>query len=181
MNDVNHTTKAQAQQIFIFILSFIITAGIIIYGYTAIKDFTGRQKQVEFVTFKTQLQNEFSVLLADYGSIKRPVVSVPSQFDYVCIVDIEDYSSASSSDLCISTNPKLRSPLACEGWKSKQGNVFLIPDGSDYFTVVNNNVKIAVPPTSTKGGYICFKNKNGKLTMQLKSLGDKIEVSDYSG
>ncbi|PIN78936.1 hypothetical protein COV14_01535, partial [Candidatus Woesearchaeota archaeon CG10_big_fil_rev_8_21_14_0_10_33_12] len=71
--------KAQIQgQVFIYILTLIITGMILLYGYNAIKSISERAKQVELVKFKNDLKEDFETISFDYGSVKTMSYHVPS-------------------------------------------------------------------------------------------------------
>lgn len=172
MMPTTESTKAQAQQIFIFILALFITAGIIIYGYTAVRDFGERQKQVERISLEQQIKGEFDLLLSDFGSIKRPTIRVPSSYEYVCFVD--GFQSASGSFPLCTTEP--RSPIACNAIQNNlPGNVFFIPDGSLSFIAANNRIV-----TGNQQKVMCLKNQQGRLKIELESRGDRVIVTEYS-
>ncbi|RME78681.1 hypothetical protein D6774_00385 [Candidatus Woesearchaeota archaeon] len=170
--NIQQTTKAQAQQIFIFILAMLITAGIIVYGYTAIKDFTQRQEEVEALTLQKQLENEFEILLSDFGTIKRPEIRVPEKFDFVCFSD-GFKAKDDNADICNSGNDAY-SPVACSAYKNDQANVFFIPDGSKNFMVIDNKIQI------NSGSVLCVPVRRGRINLQLESKGDRILASTYS-
>ena len=55
--------KAQIQgQVFIYILTLIITGMILLYGYNAITGISKRAEQVELVKFKNDLKEDFETI-----------------------------------------------------------------------------------------------------------------------
>ena len=172
--------KAQMPgQIFIYILAIVIVGAIIVYGYTAIKDFSDRGDQVAFVSFKTSFENTVKTMVSDYGTIKRPDFDVPPQYERVCAVD---FSKAASGPICSPGDPDYE-PVICSAWKQGAtqqasspdkdvllSNIFLTPDGSESFHV--GHIKI-------KDGYICSPVKNGRINIQFKSVGDGVEATLY--
>ncbi|MBU4493282.1 MAG: hypothetical protein KKA61_02835, partial [Nanoarchaeota archaeon] len=72
--------KAQIHgQVFIYILTLIITAAILLYGYNAITSISTKAEQVEFVKFKNDLKQDFEKISTDYGSVEVETYSVPSK------------------------------------------------------------------------------------------------------
>lgn len=170
--------KAQiAGQIFIYAIAVVVVGLIIVYGYSAIKGFRDRGEEVEYITLKTNLENSIKSIASDYGSIKRPDFSVPMKYTAACFVDRAQKSGAQASELC-SGPPEVMWPVACEGWKTGRNNVFLVPDGSAAFDV--GDIKIVSDDGVTQLPSLCIPVVNGRLNLQLKGLGDRVQVSMYS-
>jgi hypothetical protein len=162
--------KAQvAGQIFIYIIAVVVIGLIIAYGYSAIKGFTKRGEEVEYITLQKSIENSVKAITSDYGSIKRPDFNVPGKYEMVCFVDKNLYSE--TDELC-RPDSELYQPLVCSAWKLGNDNVFLVPDGSESFDVG----KIVM-----EGGkhFICFNVVGNRIKLQLTGLGDKVEVSKY--
>jgi hypothetical protein len=103
--------KAQvAGQIFIYITAIVIVGLIIVYGYSAIKGFTERGEEVEYITMQKSVENA-----------------------------VKSIAASETSDICQSRagREKYHQPIVCSGWKTGRNNVFLIPDGSESFDVGN--------------------------------------------
>ena len=124
---------------------------------------------------KTILENTFKSIVSDFGSIKRPDISVPSKYKQVCFVNLQINSpgAIASQEICTDSDNSLNyEPLVCAGWKTGRDNLYLLPDGSDAFNV---------GPITIKGkNWHCFRVVNSKIKMQMKSLGDKVELCDYT-
>ncbi|MBN1544050.1 hypothetical protein JW898_01155 [Candidatus Woesearchaeota archaeon] len=184
--DIISGKRAQiAGQVFIYIIAIVVVGLIVAYGYSAIKGFTQRGEEVEYITLRTGLENSVKSIVSDYGSIKRPDIDIPGKYEMVCFVDKGRASDAGSSVFCGSgstgdsqLDSVLHQPIACSGWKTGRDNVFLIPDGSDSFDVGTIVISNAGEPYSGQP-FICFDVVNNKIKMQLKGLGDKVEVSKY--
>lgn len=176
--------KAQiAGQIFIYVLAVVVVGLIIAYGYSAIKGFSQKGEQVEYITLKTSIENSVKGIVSDYGSIKRPDISVPGKYTMVCFVDRSRASDASSTAMCtsMSGSEKYFEPVACSGWQTGRDDVFLIPDGSESFSV-GATLEISNTGNQYYAGqpFICFDVINGKIKLQLESKGDRVVVSEYS-
>ncbi len=173
--------KAQiAGQIFIYIIAIVVVGLIIVFGYRSIKDFTAKGEQVEYITLKNSMENSFKSIVSDYGSIKRPDFDVPGKYTMVCFVDhtIKDEAAINTYSLCRQEG-SVYEPVICSSWKIGDDNVFMIPDGSESWNVgpitfKNDNKEYSGQP------FMCFDVVNNKIKMQLKSLGDKVEISEYS-
>jgi len=179
--------KAQsAEQIFIYIVAIVVVGLIILYGYSAIKGFTQRGEEVEFITLKTGLENSFKSIVSDYGSVKRPDISVSSKYEMICFVDKSrpdgDIDNTAICNKAIADAQKLSDlyqPIMCAGWKTHRDSIFLLPDGSQSLDVgttlviKNDNQPYAGQP------FLCIKAVNNKIKLQLAGLGDKVEASEY--
>ncbi len=168
--------KAQsAEQIFIYITAIVVIGLIVAYGYSAIKGFTKKGEQVEYITLKTSLENSVKSIASDYGSIKRPDIDISGAYTMICFVDKEQSGNAQSSAVCrkLPQQEQYFEPLVCSGWSNRAGgNVYLIPDGSVSFDVGDIVIKDNYP-------FMCFEVVNSKIKLQLTGLGDKVEVSKY--
>ena len=159
----------QAGQIFIYVLAIIVVSLIIAYGYKAINDFGKRSEEVAFISFRTNFDNTVKAMVSDYGTIKRPQLDVPGEYTQVCVVDLA--KSSTGSGICTPASPDY-DPIVCAGWDAGANNVYLLPDGTDSFRIDHVKVKRA-------SGYICYNNTIGKINIQMKSLGDSVEVDIY--
>jgi hypothetical protein len=171
--------KAQvAGQVFIYILAIVVVGLIIAYGYSAIKGFTQKGEQVEYITLKTGLENAFKGIISDYGSVKRlDDLNIPGKYSMVCFVDKDRASAANEFAICTkqTTLEKYYNPIACSGWKTGRSNVFLMPDGSDSFDVG----KILFEDNEGRP-FLCIDVVNNKIKLQLESRGNAVVVSEYS-
>jgi hypothetical protein len=166
--------KAQiAGQIFIYIIAVVVVGLIIAYGYSAIKGFSKKGEQVEYITLKSNIENSVKSIVSDYGSIKRPDIDVPGKYKLVCFVDKEKYDANSAICKETSSLEDYHQPIVCSGWEIGRDNVYLTPDGSDSFDVGEIVIE-------NKDAFMCFEVVNNKIKLQLTGLGDKVEVSGYS-
>ncbi len=175
--------KAQvAGQIFIYIIAIIVVGLIIAYGYSAIKGFSDKGEQVEYITLMSSIQNSVKSMVSDFGSIKRPSIDISGKYTMVCFVDKSRAKDADNTALCSSVpgQEKFYEPVACSGWKTGRDDVFLIPDGSESFSV-DSTLEISNTGKPYQGQpFICLEVVNNKITLQLESKGDRVVVSDYS-
>ncbi len=162
-----------AGQIFIYIIAIVVVGFIIVYGYSAIKGFSEKGEQVEFITLKTDIENNFKSIVSDYGSIKRPNLDVPGKFEMICFVDKTKAAAAQTSSLCMEgDNDDFYEPVICATWSLGKDNVYLVPDGSISWDVGNIVINEGDP-------FLCIEVIHNKIKLQLKSLGDKVRVSTY--
>ena len=86
-----------AGQIFIYVIAVVVVGLIIAYGYSAIKGFSQKGEQVEYITLKSSLENSVKAIVSDYGSIKRPDISVPGKYEMICFVNKNRKDAASDT------------------------------------------------------------------------------------
>jgi len=165
-----------AGQIFIYIIAIVVVGLIVAYGYSAIRGFSQRGEEVEYITLKTTIENSVKAITSDFGSIKRPDLDIPGKYEMICFTDkSKAQSGAEGTALCSrqSGQEKFYQPIACSGWKTGRDNVFLIPDGSESFDVGTIVIQDNRP-------FHCFDVINNGIKLQLEGLGDKVRVSEYS-
>lgn len=174
--------KAQiAGQIFIYVLALVIVAGIIVYGYSAIKNFGERGEEVEYITMKTDIDNAFKSIINDYGSIKRPQLHIPGKYKKVCFVDAEQ-NNMDSVEICSGATEE---PILCSIWDTAGNdiNIFFLPDGSDNFALLGRDKlefdHATCGDNNNNKNYCCFEVVNNKIKLQVKGMGDAVEISKY--
>ena len=171
---IKDNRKAQiAGQIFIYIIAVVVVGLIMAYGYSAIKGFTQKGEQVEYITLKSSIENSVKGIVSDYGSISRPDIDVPGKYEYVCFVDKNRAGDADNTAICQSMYglEDFYQPIVCSAWKTGRDNVFMVPDGSDSFEV--ENILIEGNP------FICFEVISNRMKLQLEGLGDNVKISEY--
>lgn len=168
--------KAQiAGQIFVYIIAIVVVGFIIVYGYSAIKTFSQRGEEVEYISFRTGLENSVKGIVSDYGSVKRPDISIPGKYGMVCFVDKGLLVDSDATAICqrrLGEEEKFYQPIVCSAWQTGRSNAFLIPDGSESFDIGNIVIENNRP-------FICMDVVNNKINLQLTGLGNKVEVSEY--
>jgi len=154
--------KGQIQgQVFIYVLTLIITGMILIYGYNAIKSINENANQVEFANFKTTIKSDFEKMSSDYGSVKTMSYNVPSKLKEVCFY--QEGEGSLPEDL----NPLIKDSISDE----TGSNVFLvIGDAIEPMDLSRLEIK--------NEGYnlLCIKISSNILKLRLEGLGDGVLV-----
>ena len=184
--------KAQvATQIFVYIVALVVVGMDIVFGYKAVKNFGDRGDEVALIKFKTDIENTFKSVSADFNRIKITDFNVPSGYEEICLVD-KDYPGVtvdSQRDTNFAYNP-----LLFDGVQEGK-NLFVVKgidmEGYDVGKVqvdsdgINNNNFDPMRPfggdgkeTNADNGYLlCTPIKNGKVSLKLKGKGDSVFVS----
>jgi hypothetical protein len=158
--------KGQVQgQVFIYLLTLIITGMILLFGYNAITDLSKKAEQVEFIQFKNDLKQDFETMSSNYGDADTITYNAPSKVKEICFYQGgEDVNFSLPDDL----NPLIKGEL-----EDKTGNnAFLvmgngIPDPMKLSRIEINNSNYDI---------LCIEINNNRLKLRLESLGDGVFV-----
>ncbi len=157
--------KGQIQgQVFIYILTLIITGMILIYGYNAIKSINERAIQVELVNFKTTIKSDFEKMSSDYGSVKTMSYNVPSKLKEICFYQ-KDVSEPENPSESININ----NPLIKDSIKDTDNNVFLVM-GNAIEPMELSRIEVS------EGQILCININSNRLKLKLEGLGDGVLV-----
>ena len=189
---MHKSKKAQADQIFIYIVALVVVGLVIVFGYKSIKNFAARSDEVALIKFKTEIENTFKTVSSSFNTVKIANFDVPQGYSELCLVDIHFKNSVSEFTLDEFTY----NPLILEGVQEKK-NVFLINGiiiESYYVGKIHVDSDISVrsnPFNPTLGGdgkenvhgnpdsgfLLCTPVKNSKVKLKLKGKGDSTFVS----
>ncbi len=159
-------------QVFVYIIAIITFALIMIFSFKALFGFVANLQKVEFVQFKSDLENSIQQLHSEFGAIRQEEFFTPKHFQQICFIDL-DYAptSVEVSSLCDLDS------IACNAWTDSSGfameeeNVFLQPPAE---------VKIKVPRLELNQGFLCAPIRNGKFILILEGRGDRTKLSALS-
>jgi hypothetical protein len=162
----------ETNQMFVFIVSIIVVGLVLLFGTKAIMSFMAGTEDVQYVQFKTNLQDAIDDVASDYGSVKQRAFNMPGEYQKVCFVDIK--KSPGSFDIqADSLIDGARQPLLINAWEDKTANVFLIDQ-----VVVKSFIdeRITLPEGEP---YVCLKRQQGELRVRLEGVGRAVEVSEW--
>lgn len=155
--------KAQLySQIFVYILTLMLVAFILVYGYTAIQNFEKRAEQVSCLKFKNDLKNAVESISTDFGSVKRKDLELCADYISACFVE-----SFESPNLPNKIDPIIRDSVMSNTGK----NVFLIQDTAKESFEIG---KISVNPD-----VLCIKPVNNKISLRLEGRGNHVLLSQW--
>ena len=153
------------QQVFIYMIAGLSFAFILIFGVNMVQDLMAKGEQVEFMQFKTNLENNVKKIYSDFGAARTLDFSLPVKYSEVCFVDMDaDYDES----LCA------KSVIACDAWETAGSwddadqNVFLDPPAP---------AAIRTYKLRMDGGYMCVPVVNGKFTLRLEGRGNAAYLS----
>ncbi len=149
-------------QIFIYILTIVLVSFILVYGYTAVKNFKERADQVSCLKFRNDMQNAIASTTSDFGTVKRKDLSICGKYTRVCFVE-----SFIEADIPLGTDPIITDSVRSGSGK----NVFLVEDISKESFYAGN---ISVEPD-----VLCMKATGGKISLRLEGKGNHLILSEW--
>lgn len=159
--------------IFIYILTIIIVAFILIYGYTAIQNFKDRTEQVANIKFNNDMNNAVKGLIGDYGSVIKKEIEVGDETKLVCFAesfenfDRQNPQAINSEGLAIALDPIIKDSIVSNAEK----NVFLLEKYVKKLFYVGK--------VSVDSDVMCIQPFNNKLILRMESLGDHVHISKW--
>jgi hypothetical protein len=153
-------------QVFIFIISAITFALIMIFGYQSISQFIQSGEDVAFVQFKTGLENDIKKIYTEFGSVRISEYNLPIEYEQICFIDLD---AKSDPELC------KEDPAACsiwegadpeDGYNSVDENVFLRPVAPHKIKVYDLEID------NDEKDYLCLPIANGGFSLYLEGRGD---------
>lgn len=149
-------------QIFIYILTIVLVSFILVYGYTAVKNFKERADQVSCLKFKNDMQNAIASVSSDFGTVKRKDLSICGKYTKACFVE-----SFTEPDIPYETDPIIMDSVRSGSGK----NVFLIENIAKESFYAGN---ISVEPD-----VLCVKAAGGKISLRLEGKGNHVILSEW--
>ncbi len=156
--------KAQAYEVLIYVLSALIVGLVLYYGYQAVAGFGEKQKQFQYLQFKTDFENAINTIAPDFGTVRISSISVPSNFLEVCIVDPNKIGSPPQNLKDQQTKYPLIYDSVNEGVEK---NIFPMPDGEPFY----------VKKIQLEANFNCFPVIQGHIKLRLEGLGDRAKIS----
>ena len=149
-------------QIFIYILTIVLTSFILVYGYNAVNNFKKRAEQVSCLKFKNDLKNAVESISSDFGSVKRKDFQLCAGYTKVCFVE-----SFESPNLPYGVDPILKDSVLSNSGK----NTFL-------FDVYNSaKESFYIGKISVNPDVFCIEAINNKVSLSLEGKGNHAMLS----
>lgn len=148
-------------QVFIYILTLVVTTLILIFGYRAIMQIQERGCDICLVKLRNDLSNSVESIINDYGSITRKDIQMCCGLNQICFVEsIDSFPIPSSTD-----------PIIKDSIKSKTGmNTFLLGEkGVQPFNIGK---------ISTEPNVMCLRG--AKMSLKLEGKGNYVQISKWS-
>lgn len=152
-------------QIFIYILTMILIAFILIYGYNSIRDFRNRAEQVACLKFKKDLTSAIELISYEFGSVKTKEFQLCGNYKKICFVETYGHPSIPNN-----VDPIIKDSILSNAGK----NVFLIEEITKESFYAG---KISVNPKDSSG-VLCINSKENKIILRIEGMGDHALLSE---
>ena len=153
-------------QVFVYILTVIITGAILIFGYNSVDHIINDTKKVEMAEFKESIESDFKKMSSDYGSVKTKTYNVPSSVKEICFYQKGD-------DPEFHAMPEDLNPLIVDSVRDTDNNFFLV-FGDESIDAMNlGKVVISEEDEMT----VCMKPTGGRIKLALEGLDDGVSIS----
>lgn len=143
----------------IFSLFTIITALILIFGYKGLQESMKNKEEVQIGLFVNNLDKSLEkIKINPYGSVEPLTLSLSNKIDSICFVDkFKPMNQFTNTQLSAQIN------------NYENFNLFFMPF-EDYSPKTITNFKLEESP-------LCIKNNYGRISLELKSLGNISQIS----
>jgi hypothetical protein len=163
--------KAQAQQVFIYLLTIIIIGLMFFFGIKWMGKLWEQHDKINVVQLKVDMETAFNKIRTNYGSQQMHEFRIPGDITKVCFIDQSQYLGKSSKGLCSAGSPDYE-PIMCDLWDGiGDENVLFSPAELIESPIYVKDVRIG------GDGYICYKVSNNRIKVRLTGLGDSVKVS----
>lgn len=149
--------KAQANQIFVYVLGLVIIAGIIILGYTMIFSVKKTASDAEIEALKSSLQKEVKDIISEYDNKRTFTKEISSKYTLVCFADTIQRAA-------IMADPKANQIVNDSVASGSNNSVFLIDGQIVAFSIKDLRVS---PPRYN----VCYNN-TGIINYTLQGKGE---------
>ena len=180
-----------------YVIAAIIFAMILLYGYKIVFKFQNDADRITSTQLAVDLKAAVKKIGADFGTIDKRELKLPSGITKVCFLDMfwasdpdndPDPSSGPKQGICDSGNLDYHIGI-CDAWKSATSN-----EGENVYLLNQNDIasdpidagpiKIVLDDTtngydSAQQHYLCLPTLNGKVEIKLRGLGDSVELSEW--
>ena len=149
-------------QIFIYVLSIILIAFILVYGYNAVQSFKDKACEIACIKMQNDLKNSIEGILSDFGTVKRHDIEMCCNYNKICFVE-----SVDSPNLPNNVDPIIKDSVLSGAEK----NVFLVDKIAERSFFAG---KISVDPD-----VLCLKSATSRISLRLESRGNYVILSKY--
>jgi len=159
--------KAQVDKVFIYLITLIIAALVLFFGYKSIVSMKENAARVTVLNLRTAITNDVDVD-SSFGTVKIHSYNVPADFREACFVEVGRYDADAGICDINSANYK---PVICDSWADAdvKQNLFLLPGGEPYYI---GNITFPAPHT-----YLCLNLSFNTLKVRFRGLGDQTEIT----
>jgi hypothetical protein len=159
--------RAQANQIFTWLIAAIMLALVVLFGFRAIMNMRTKGEQVRYLEFKNDLETNIETT-TDYGSERRVTLRVPGGYQQLCLINTE----GGFPDHTLIDDPIISDSVESQVINNvKNENAFLVKDIADQAFYVGE-IKI-----EENNGYLCIDVESGEVELRIEGFGRYAKVS----
>lgn len=164
-----------AGQVFIYIMAVIVIGGIVLIGYSAIKNILDKSCKVEQVTFKSDIEGLIEKYTS-YGSVNKKNLGAPCSYDTVCFVDatdIYDISQGAGSGTFECDNKLIQDSVN----SGVQQNIFVMSNKQTIPVGYSQLIRLEKDAEATTGKCLCIKQVSGNFNIKFSGYGSYTQIS----
>ena len=162
-------------QMFTYILTIVLVAVILLYGYKTVQEFRSRAEQAYCLKLRNDLSGSIESLMGDFGSVKRKDIELCAGYTQACFVETFDFKNVPKGNPIsnVPLDPIIKDSIRSEIDK----NTFLAgKSGRESFYSGN----ISINSGSHTLDVLCINAVNNKISLRLEGIGDHVIVSQWS-
>lgn len=171
---------------FIYILSIIVMALVLLYGYRAISSSIKTQEQISLISAESAIDKKIQEVGSQYDRVEQAEISVPQRFQALCFVDLSA-DNQQTRNICMPASEDYN-PIICDMWtENAKKNVFFVESKSKVTSYYLEGISIDSDNDGAEDTsecinpdcfYICVNvEANGKATFWLRGTGKTAAIS----
>lgn len=157
-------TRAQANQIFTWMIALIMMSLLILFGYRAISGLRERGEQAQYLEFTNKLENLIGSTMS-YGSGRRVSPALPGDYTGICFI------GKNPVDIQIQ-DPIIKGHVD----DGLQENAFLMKGLAEPPPLYVGEIDV-VDDDGVSDGVLCIEAKFGKINFKIDGYGTYAEIS----
>ena len=154
-------------QIFIYALTLILISVILIYGYTAIRNFKQKTDDIVAVKFQRDFVSAIESITNDYGSVSKKEFQLSAEISKVCFV--ESFEAFDKNK-----------PLSSQNLDSIIRNSISDTNKNVFLTEKSLKSSFFAGKISVDKDVLCINPRNNNLALRLEGKGDHVVLSEWA-
>jgi hypothetical protein len=155
--------RGQSSQVFIYILTIVIVALVLFFGYKYVMNIKGTIGKAELTLFQDKLTSDIATISSDFGSVRKVSYST-QKIEELCLLDLTKREQISG----------VGHPLIKDSIKSGVNRNGFILGGSTFESFFIGNSEVEFPY------FVCFKKQQGKIEFTIEGKGDRALILTHT-
>ncbi len=157
-------TKAQANEIFTWIIALVLLTFLILFGYKSINSLREKGEQAQYLEFRNKIENIVGSTM-DYGSGRKISQSLPGDYEGICFIGKNPIASQI-------TDPIIKGHVE----QGLRENVFLTKTMAEPPAIYIGEIDVN-DNDGKADGVLCLKARAGKVSLQIDGFGTYARIS----